>query len=638
MSGATNDFGAGAQLSALIHSSPVAIYSTSVDGTVTTWNRGAERTFGWTAEEVIGKPLPIMPSEQTNQAAKLVRDLLRGGSITDVEQERIRKDGTRIIVSLSAGPVFDARGALTGMIVVSVDMTERKRAEAELRASEASLRMAQRVAHLGSWELDPRTGQGRWSDEMFTLLRLSREKGTPRLEEFYALSHPDDLAQMKEAEARILRGDTDTEEFEYRSHPDLGPIRHFSAHLELFRDSEGRPAKLVGTLLDITARWETEERLHISQRLEALGRLAGGVAHDFNNLLTAIISYSDLALGAIGPESRGWKEVQQIRRAGMRAAELTRQLLAFGRSQVMQPRRVSLNDVLIGMRSMLERILPEVELVLELAPDLGKVRADPGQLEQVIVNLVVNARDATPQGGRITISTRNAQASPESLDGPELVELTITDTGAGMDVETMSHVFEPFFSTKQPGRGTGLGLSIVYGIVEQSGGSVSVRSRPGEGATFTIHLPKEADGSRESILPPGQPVDRTAGSETVLLVDDDAAVLGVAERILVALGYKVLSAAGPEAALVVCKEHPGDIDVLLTDVVMPGMRGPELASQCVNLRPSLVVVFMSGYADGLSSEKPLLALSRIAPISKPFSAGELATKIRTALDTRNQAP
>ena len=759
--GSKEGLGASEQLSALIQSSPVAIYSVDRDGMVTTWNRGAERTFGWTAEEVMGKRLPILPPEGADESAPAIRSLTPGGFITDLEAVRIRKDGSRINVSLSAGTVFDSTGAITGTMAVAVDTTERKRAETELRKSETSLRMAQRVARLGSWELDPVTGNGLWSAEMFRLLGRPLEAGTPTLAEFHELIHPDDQASTAEMERRIFQGVTDVEELEYRTNPLLGPIRYLSAHLERFRDAHGRPEKLVGTLLDVTERKEaalrlersersyrelvenlddvvysidlegrfsyvspairrlgvspddflgqpfaqfvhpddldklratferclagdsfpqecrviagdkaatvrvlsrrvlddagrvvgatgvmvdvtqqraTEERLRLSQRLEALGRLAGGVAHDFNNLLTAIISYSDLALGAIGPEGRGWNELQQIRRAGTRASELTRQLLAFGRKQVLQPRVLSLNEVLTSMRSMLERLIPEVELVFELAPDLGNVRADPGQIEQVIVNLVVNARDAMPQGGTITLSTRNAElpaGMPQDRPAPaRLIELAVADTGMGIDELTLSHIFEPFFTTKRLGYGSGLGLATVYGIVEQSGGSVSVRSRLGEGATFTVHLPRDLDVPERASDPLAPPVGSSCGSETVLVVDDDAAVLGVAARVLTAVGYTVLGAASPDAALLVCQEHPGTIELLLTDVVMPGMNGPELARRCLSMRPGLVVVLMSGYADSLETQLDPRQPSLTDLIAKPFSAGDLATRIRAALERK----
>jgi two-component system cell cycle sensor histidine kinase/response regulator CckA len=398
---------------------------------------------------------------------------------------------------------------------------------------------------------------------------------------------------------------------------------------------DGRLAQLV-LALDVTERRQLEAQLRQSQKMEAIGTLAGGVAHDFNNLLTTILGYSGLLLDGLEGESPLREGIEEIQKAGERAAALTRQLLAFSRRQVLAPVVLDLNAVVANMEKMLRRLIGEdVALVAVLARDLWSVRADAGQIEQVIVNLVVNARDAMPRGGKVTIETRNHDLDDSYVrthayaQPGEHVCLSVSDTGTGIDPETRARIFEPFFTTKSPGKGTGLGLSTVYGIVKQSGGSIEVYSEPGRGTSFKVYLPRVLDG--ENSVAPEAKHPPVGGAETVLLVEDEEAVRRLARLVLEKMGYKVLEAASAEEALSVAGDHAGEIGLLLTDSVMSGMSGPDLARILRVQRPETRVLFMSGYTDDAIVRHGLLEPNE-AFLQKPFSPDVLARKIREVLD------
>jgi PAS domain S-box-containing protein len=510
------------RLKAVIHSSPLAILSLDEEGILQTWNPAAERLFGWTAEEVIGTRLPIVPDEQLQDFDAGLRRVLAGEVLTGVELVRKRKDGTSVIVNRYAAPLHDASGRVTGMIALIEDVTSVKR---------------------------------------------------------------------------------------------------------------------------------LEQQFFQAQKMEAVGRLAGGVAHDFNNLLTAILGSTDLLLETLSADHPGREEALETRKAALRAADLTRQLLAFSRQQVLAPRVLSPNEVVADMDKMLRRLIGEdVDLRTVLAEGLGAVRADPGQLEQVIVNLVVNARDAMPKGGKLTIETANV-----TLDAPyanedtvvaasAYVMLAVSDTGTGMDAATQARVFEPFFTTKPKGRGTGLGLATVYGIVKQSGGYIWVYSEPGRGTTFKIYLPR-VDAPMEP--PTAVPVDTGSlrGTETTLLVEDQEEVRKVTRRMLEARGYTVLVAAGGQEALRIGETLQGRraadqpkrlIDLLVTDVVMPGMSGREVALLLTTTHPAMRVLYLSGYTDESIVHHGMLEPG-IAFLQKPFTAEALARKVREVLDSPRNA-
>lgn len=387
----------------------------------------------------------------------------------------------------------------------------------------------------------------------------------------------------------------------------------------------------------------SEEQLRQSQKLEAIGMLAGGIAHDFNNLLTVIIGYSDLTLMRLSEEDPLHRNINEVGKAAERAASLTRQLLAFSRKQVLQPRVLDLNTVVSELEKMLRRLIGEnIELRTALGPDLGNVKADPGQIEQIIMNLAVNARDAMPQGGKLTIETANVYLDEEYgkvhigvVPGP-YVMFAVSDTGTGIDSQTQARIFEPFFTTKEKGKGTGLGLSTVYGIVKQSGGNIWVYSEMGQGTTFKVYLPR-VDGDAPESTPAAAAEGVAQGSETILLAEDEDMVRTLARQILEMHGYQVLEAANGGAALLICERHKKEIHLLITDVVMPEMSGIELADRLAQLRPDMKVLFMSGYTDNAIVHQGVLDEGANF-IQKPFPTDVLIRKVRSVLDVPNKSP
>jgi two-component system cell cycle sensor histidine kinase/response regulator CckA len=408
----------------------------------------------------------------------------------------------------------------------------------------------------------------------------------------------------------------------------------------VFRD--GAPVGIQGTARDVTERKELEEQLRQSQKMEAIGRLAGGIAHDFNNLLTAITGYSELSMKRLGKEDPLLGNLQEIKKAGDRAASLTRQLLAFSRKQVLQPKVLDLNLVVSDLERMLTRLIGEdIELCTVLEPKLASIKVDPGQIQQIIMNLAVNARDAMPQGGKLTIETKNVLLDDEYArkhlavtPGP-FVMLAVSDSGSGIDPHTQSRIFEPFFTTKEVGKGTGLGLSTVYGIVKQSGGNIWVYSEVGRGTTFTIYLPSTDDHVQTYTRGVGNERG-LAGTETVLIAEDEEVVRKLACRVLRMYGYQLLEAADGNEALLICESHLAPIDLLITDVIMPGMGGAELANRLTELRPDTSVLLMSGYTDSAMVHHGVLD-GGANFIQKPFSPEALAIKVREVLDVKQGA-
>ena len=425
-----------------------------------------------------------------------------------------------------------------------------------------------------------------------------------------------------------------------------GDTLWLSLNLRLVKDERGATIYREGTIEDITARTEAEshrkeleQQLRQSQKMEAIGQLAGGVAHDFNNLLTAINGYSSLALQRADPDDRIRGYLEEVKKAGERAANLTRQLLAFGRKQMLKPIPLNLNDVVSEMSKMLRRLIGEdICFDARFDPELKQIRADPGQIEQVLVNLVVNSRDAMPHGGTLTIETANFEIDHEfasrhlGLAPGKYVVLTVSDDGCGMDEKTRARIFEPFFTTKEKGRGTGLGLSTVYGIVKQSGGNVWVYSEPGDGTVFKVFLP-QFQQQNEAPTKPLIDLVPPRGSETILLVEDEDVVRGLARQILEQAGYHVLDARGGDEAIRLCRELRGPIDLLLTDVVMPETSGKEVADRLTELRPATRVLYMSGYTDDAIVHHGVLD-SDVEFIQKPFTPVALAQKVREVLDVK----
>jgi PAS domain S-box-containing protein len=436
----------------------------------------------------------------------------------------------------------------------------------------------------------------------------------------------------------FARNNDDGYDVEYRIIRPNGSIAWIHDHGFPIRSKDGQIYHVAGIATDITERKRLEAALLQSQKMEGIGRLAGGIAHDFNNLLTAIVGYAEFAQAALSPEDPISADIEQILRAAHRAAELTRQLLAFARKQLIEPRVINLNDLVLGMDKMLRRIIGEdIELATLPAPDLGLVKVDPGQFEQILINLAINARDAMPHGGRLTIETHNAlldaeytRQYPEVIPGPHVL-LAISDTGIGMSEATRAHIFEPFFTTKELGKGTGLGLATCYGIVKQAGGYIWISSEPERGATFRIYLPRveaEAAPSKEQVAI----TSPSGGNETILLVEDEPLVRDLAMQALRANGYTVLVASSGDAALMLAHAYPGKIDLLVADVVMPQMSGPQVAEQLSAARPDVKILYVSGYTEDTTVHGDVLQQG-VAFLAKPFTPGALAHSVRDVLDS-----
>jgi len=449
---------------------------------------------------------------------------------------------------------------------------------------------------------------------------------------------PEETArQLRDNDRAILAEDRPAEIFETFPGPD-GILRNWLVFKFPVKDHAGRRF-LGGMAVDITERRQLEQQLRQALKMEAIGKLAGGVAHDFNNVVTIITGYSDMVLSRIGPEDPMRRDIEQIKKAGDRAHSLTRQLLAFSRRQMLQPKVLDLNAVVSNLEPMLHRLIGEnIELAIVLKPGLGQVKADPGQLEQVIMNLTINARDAMSQGGKLLLETDNATLDDVyarqhlPMQPGSYVHLAVSDTGCGMDEATQSRIFEPFFTTKEQGKGTGLGLSTVYGIVKQSGGYIWAYSEPGQGTTFKIYLPRVA-APADSVLPVTHWSALPQGTETLLLVEDEPEVRWLVRDMLQQLGYTILEARHGIEAQVLSIQHPGPIHLLITDVVMPQMSGREIAEQLRSEHPETKVLYMSGYTDDAVVRHGVLA-AEVAFLQKPFTPEALAVKVREVLDSQ----
>ncbi len=517
---------------------------------------------------------------------------------------------------------------------LKAEILERRRAEETLRASEERYRSLFDSANDLVYTHDLNGNFTSINKAAERITGLSREDALKmNLADIVAPEHLELARQMIE---RKLGGEGPTTyELAILTRDRGRVIVEVSTHL-LFH--EGTPVGTLGIAREVTERKRLEEQLRHSQKIEAIGRLAGGIAHDFNNLLTIIGAYTHMLLTDLPQDHPTLAYAQEILAAAERASALTDRLLAFSRRQVVQPKILDLNQLIENMSGILHRMIGEdIELITKLAPGLGRVKADPTQLEQVIMNLAVNSRDAMPSGGKLVLETANTDAC--ALNGVEkkgaYVMLAVRDTGQGMDAETLSHLFEPFFTTKGPGRGTGLGLSIVYGIVKQSGGEIAVRSEPGQGSSFTVYLPRVEAGEAGTVFVSD---DRPAptGTETILLVEDEPGVRKLVRKMLVQQGYEVLEASSGSDALRLAQEYHGEIAMLLTDIVMPQMSGRELAERLSTLRPGLKVLYMTGYTED-AIVRHGMTTSGVVCLQKPFGPESLARKVREVLDApRNQ--
>lgn len=742
---------------ALMDCSPVAIISVDLANRVTFWNEASHRIFGWTEEEILGKPLPIIPEDLRGEFEKLRKQVLAEKNLSRLELVRMRKDGSLVDISLSTAVLFDSDRRPAGIMAVAEDITRRKKGEAALRESEEKFRRVieeapfpiilhaedgevllvnrtwldltgytlEEVSTIDDWtrraygdraplvkeyilktyefveakregefEIFCRDGSRRVWDFSSVALgpthsgirtalsiavdvtdRVLAEKEHAKLR--LAIDNLDDAVVITDASGtiqfvnpafervtgydrtevigqkpNILKSGKQDEAFYRRMWETIssgepwydrfvnkrkdGTLYVEQSSISSIRDSEGNIVNYVAVKRDITSKLDLEEQLRQSQKMDAIGQLAGGVAHDFNNILQAIFGYSHILIETASERGEKTEELNEVFKAAQRAADLTRQLLAFSRRQVMQPKVTDLNAIVENMLKMLRRVITE-NIRLEWIPGNrpGRIYADEGMMEQVLMNLCVNARDAMGSGGVLTIGTDNVEFdeaavafAPWTKPG-KFSMLTVRDTGCGMDRETVGRIFEPFFSTKEKGKGTGLGLSTVYGIVNQHEGVIHVASQPGEGTTFRIYLPLangEAVRDEEKLEPPV-----VGGTETVLIAEDDVMVREVAVRILREAGYTVLSAPDGAEAVKRFEAEADRIELLFFDVVMPNMDGYEAFKRIKTLKPDIPALFSSGYSEDVIHTNFVLN-EDVCLIQKPYSPDNLLRMVRRILD------
>jgi PAS domain S-box-containing protein len=625
---------ANAMLEALIQSSPVSVVALDLEGRITRWNKTAERLFGWTEAEVLGRPLPHVPDDEASETRHSLDVWRQGAVTTDVEVVRRRKDGSLVTMSRSGAPLRDAEGRVIGTVANLMDITDRKRSEEAARESEERFRATfdQAAVGIGHTTLD-----GRWlrvNQRLCDILGYTADELLART--FIEITHPDDLDFDVARLRQFMTNEIQTMSREKRFIRKDGTTVWVDLTVSMAHDPSGSPTYFIAVVQDISARKRLEQELLHAQRMEGVGQLAGGIAHDFNNLLTVIGGRCQIVLGQLGLADPLRRDLDLIAKTASRAAALTRQLLAFSRKQVLQPKVVDLNELVQNSTNLLKRLIGEdIELTFVPAPAATRVRVDPGQVEQVIVNLAVNARDAMAEGGRLTIETKAvaldagyAMRHVDVTEGP-YVMLAVTDTGSGMDAATQARIFEPFFTTKGPGKGTGLGLATVYGIIKQSGGHIRVYSEPGIGTAFKIYLPSTNVVAQPMSHEIADPLPR--GTETVLVVEDEVEVRRLAKEFLEQLGYTVLEAVDAPDALLIAERHMGLIHLLLTDVVMPGMSGRALTTKFTEMRPETRILYMSGYTDDAIVRHGVLDAG-VELLEKPFSIEVLAVKARAVLD------
>ncbi len=622
------------RLRLVMDNSADGIWAIDAEGRTTFANQRMAEILSTTLEHLLSSTMYDFAREETHNQASTNLERRSLGMSERHDFTFIRKDGREVVTSMSTSPLHAADGSFAGALAIVRNVSEERRAEQALRDSEERLHLALSAARMGTWEWLVANDTVTWSRELDEVLGTRVGDIDSGYELFTKLIHPEDRDQVhRQIEDALQRAGGNEFAFEYRILRPDGEVRWVHSQGRVLDDAEGRP-RMLGTLMDVSPLRQLEAELLQAQRMESIGRLAGGVAHDFNNLLTVILSSAELAQRKLDPSTSPGRHLGQIKRAAEQAGTLTRQLLAFARKQVIQLQDMDLNALVSDVEQLLKRLLGEqIELVCTKNDAPLPVRADRGQLEQVLINLAVNARDAMPGGGKLGIETAGvsldrAQASAQGgLPAGDYVRLTVSDTGVGMDERTLAHVFEPFFTTKEIG--TGLGLASSYGTIRQLSGNISARSTPGEGTHFEIFLPRMSKGV-VSVDKPSTPPERQ-GAETVLVVEDEPLVQKTVVGGLQNRGYTVIAASGAEEALELAAAHEGVIDVLLTDVVLRDQNGRELAEQFRKLRPGSRVLFVSGYPDAGLDDAPVL---EAAFLQKPFTINALTTALRALVDKR----
>jgi PAS domain S-box-containing protein len=625
-----------AHLAAIIHSAKDAIIIVGPDRRITLFNPAAEQMFRCPAGTALGQPLSrFIPKEFVTASADRIdgptpasislTELIRAGS------RGIRADGEEFPLEASFSRAEVGRRRFHTVVVR--DITQRRLAEEALCRSEMQFHQIWDKSRDGMRLTDAKGAIRLVNDAFCKLVGKPRDalEGQPLSTIYARHSKVQILEEYRQRFAsRTIEPHLTTE---------IALWDGKKVHFELsnsFLELPGERPLLLSVIRDITGRISLEEQLRQSQKMEAVGRLAGGVAHDFNNMLTVITGHCEILLSRFASTEPLRESIREVRKAGERAASLTRQLLAFSRKQLLAPQVVDLNVLITEMEKMLRRLIGEdIDFATVLDANLGTVRVDPGQIEQVLMNLVVNARDAMPKGGHLTIETRNveldehyAKERPEVQSGSYAM-IAVTDTGTGMDAEIKTRIFEPFFTTKEVGRGTGLGLSTALGIVKQSGGHIEVYSELSRGTTFKVYIPRTEGAVAPSKTFPNL-LGASKGTETILLAEDDDSVRSLVSLSLRSYGYTVLEAQDGDEALKVCQQHDSAIDLLVTDVVMPRLSGRELAALLMPLRPKMKVLFLSGYTDEAISRHGILEAG-VPFLQKPFTPGILARKVREAL-------
>jgi two-component system, cell cycle sensor histidine kinase and response regulator CckA len=623
-----------------------AIVMLTPEGRHATWNKGIGRLLGYEKLEFLrANPVDLFTPEDRAQGLAET-ELAEAADQGQVSGERwiVRKDGNWFPASISITSVLDDKGKLVGFAKRIRDLTEAKRIEEELRRHQEALELGYEAAGLGTWDHDLISGEVHLDPRAMALLGI-RSGETITHDEFMAAVHPEDREATEQLhETALAERQPFSTQFRV-AWPDSAIHWIAAMGRGSYDQRTGRPLHLRGILLDVTERKQTEERLQEVLRLEAVGRLAGGIAHDLNNMLVAILGFSDLLARSFSPKDPRLEDVEQITRAASQSASLTRQLLAFARRELVRPRLLDLNEIVRYAVAMLRPVLGEnTNLVVRLSPKLGGIHADPARVEQILMNLVLNARDAMPQGGRVEIETEvlELEASPPAWQ-PEVeapppgryAVLSVRDTGHGMDAPTLQHIWEPFFTTKPAGKGTGLGLSVVYGSVKQSGGYVWVESEVGLGTAVRVYWPELALVANQRDEPPTlPPIQR--GTETLLIVEDESAVRALIVRAATGFGYRCLEAPTAAEAVRLLEQEQGKIDLVITDVVMPGMSGGQLGETLAHRFPTIPVLYMSGFANDDVIRRGLLEPS--CPfLQKPYTPDDLAQKIREVLGAHSAA-
>jgi PAS domain S-box-containing protein len=621
---------------------PVGIFRTDAQGNTVYANGLALRMIGQTLAEVVrqGWYPPVAPEDVPRHKAAWSASIVTGVPLYS-EHRFLRPDGSTVWVVCQAVAERQPDGKILGFVGTLTDISQLKRAEDLLRQSEHRNRLLVETGRDVIFTLAPDHSITSLSPAFKTITGFEVADWLGK--SFGMLVHPEDASLSTGMIGRCLQGES-SPIHEARIRKQSGDYAIGEFTLTLLLDG-GRVTGVLGIGRDITDRKKLEDQFRQSQKMEAVGQLAGGVAHDFNNLLTVITGNAELLLDGTNLGSRQMQEcLQDVKQAGLKAASLTRQLLAFSRKQLMTPEVLDLNNLITNLQKMLRRLIGEdINLSTNLAPDLWLVKADPGQIEQVLLNLAVNSRDAMPQGGKLSISTANTVldeefASVNSLfRSGDFVMLAVEDTGCGMDETTQSHIFEPFFTTKEIGKGTGLGLATVYGIVSQSNGHIDVSSHTGQGTTFRIYLPRHRIPTAPAVASTSQLDDgRTLppelrGTETVLLVEDEEMVRNLARDILRQAGHTVLEARHGSEAIRICEQYGAPIHLIVTDVVMPEMGGIELMRRIKSLRPHVKFLYISGYTDDALIRQGIRT-DEVSYLPKPFTRKDLITKVRGILN------